>query len=95
MGAIKGVGESIIKIIIDARKQGLLRTFDFCSRIDRKVIVRNFALICSGSMDDLHHHGSKGRNEMLQPMNRFFYLRNRELAKDQGSLFGEIPLRKI
>ena len=26
LGAIKGVGESIIKIIIDARQQGLLRT---------------------------------------------------------------------
>ena len=54
------------------------------------------ALICSGSMDDLHHLGSKGRNEMLATYESFLLLtEQRELAKDQGSLFGEIPWRKI
>ena len=99
LGAIKGVGESIIKIIIDARQQGLFKNLlDFCSRVDRRVINKKSfeALICSGSMDDLHDLGSEGRSEMLATYESFLLLtEQRELAKDQGSLFGEIPSEKI
>jgi len=95
LGAIKGVGESIIKIIIDARQKGPFKNLlDFCSRIDRRVINKKSfeALICSGAMDDLHHLGSMGRNEMIATYESFLLLtEQRELAKDQGSLFGDIP----
>ena len=46
-------------------------------------------------MDDLHHHGSEGRNEMLATYESFFYLRNKGIAKDQGSLFGEFLEKDI
>ncbi len=98
LGGIKGVGESIIKMIIDARRQGLFKNLlDFCSRVDRKFINRKAfeALICSGSMDDLHHLRSKGRSEMLATYESFLLLTEQtELAKDQGSLFGEVPSEK-
>tara|TARA_B100000963_G_scaffold361458_1_gene396990 strand:+ start:216 stop:3734 length:3519 start_codon:yes stop_codon:yes gene_type:complete len=98
LGAIKGVGESVIKAIINAREQGEFKNLlDFCSRIDRRVINKKSfeALICSGSMDELHGMGSKGRNEMLSTYESFLLLsEQRELAKDQGNLFGEIPTEK-
>ena len=45
-------------------------------------------------MDD-HDLGSEGRSGMLANYESFLLTEQKELAKDQGSLFGEIPRRRI
>ncbi|QRN03438.1 DNA polymerase III subunit alpha [Legionella sp. MW5194] len=56
LGAIKGVGESAITIIVEERKQGGLYTglFNFCQRLDLRKVNRRVleALIKSGALDD-------------------------------------------
>ncbi len=53
LGAIKGVGESQIEAIVEARKDGPFKhIFDFCSRVGRKVNKRVLeALVRSGAFD--------------------------------------------
>ncbi len=57
MGAIKGVGESAIESLIDARKQGgdFRDLWDFCCRIDLHKVNRRVleALIRAGALDSL------------------------------------------
>ena len=56
LGAIKGIGESLVNTIIEARKKGPFNDFyDFCRRIgsnrlNKRILVR---LIGSGAMDSL------------------------------------------
>ena len=56
LGAIKGIGESLVNTIIEARKKGPFKDFyDFCRRIgsnrlNKRILVR---LIGSGAMDSL------------------------------------------
>ena len=91
LGAIKGVGEAVIKNIVLVRDIGLFKDFaDFCSRVDRKVLNKKSfeALICAGAMDELHPKGSKGRNEMINTYESFLqYTEQQELSRDQGNLF--------
>ena len=46
-------------------------------------------------MVDLHNLGSEEEMKCLQPTNRSFTYGTKELAKDQGSLFGETPSKDI
>ena len=56
LGAIKGIGESLVNTIIEARKKGPFKDFyDFCRRIgsnrlNKRILIR---LIGSGAMDSL------------------------------------------
>ena len=56
LGAIKGIGESLVNTIIEARKKGPFEDFyDFCTRIgsnrlNKRILIR---LIGSGAMDSL------------------------------------------
>lgn len=56
LGAIKGVGESAITVIVEERKQGGPYTglFNFCQRLDLRKVNRRVleALIKSGALDD-------------------------------------------
>jgi DNA polymerase-3 subunit alpha len=60
LGAIKGVGEAAIELIIAARKQkGLfIDLFDFCSRMDARKVNRRVleALIKAGAFDTIGTH---------------------------------------
>ncbi|RKP44943.1 DNA polymerase III subunit alpha [Trinickia fusca] len=57
LGAVKGSGQNAIEEILRAREDGPFKDlFDFCSRIDRRVVNRRTieALIRSGAFDPLH-----------------------------------------
>ncbi|CAH2791954.1 MAG: DNA polymerase III alpha subunit (EC [uncultured Paraburkholderia sp.] len=57
LGAIKGSGQNAIEEILRAREEGpFIDIFDFCNRIDRRVINRRAveALIRAGAFDTLH-----------------------------------------
>lgn len=54
LGAIKGVGEAAINLILEEREAGAFHTlFDFCARLDLRKVNRRVieALIYSGAMD--------------------------------------------
>ncbi len=62
LGAIKGSGESALNAILAARMEGpFLDLFDFCRRIDRRVVNRRVieALIRAGAFDSLDEHRAK------------------------------------
>ncbi|WP_232077901.1 DNA polymerase III subunit alpha [Burkholderia sp. THE68] len=57
LGAVKGSGQNAIEEILRAREDGpFVDLFDFCERIDRRVVNRRTveALIRSGAFDTLH-----------------------------------------
>jgi DNA polymerase-3 subunit alpha len=58
LGAIRGVGENAVLNILSARQQGgpFASLFDFCQRIDRRVVNRRAveALVKAGAFDQLH-----------------------------------------
>jgi DNA polymerase-3 subunit alpha len=57
LGAIKGSGQNAIEEILRAREDGpFIDIFDFCNRIDRRVVNRRTveALIRAGAFDTLH-----------------------------------------
>jgi len=57
LGAIKGSGQNAIEEILRAREEGpFVDLFDFCNRIDRRVVNRRTieALIRAGAFDSLH-----------------------------------------
>jgi DNA polymerase III subunit alpha len=57
LGAIKGSGQNAIEEILRAREEGLFTDlFDFCARIDRRVVNRRTieALIRAGAFDSVH-----------------------------------------
>src|SRR6185312_14302057 len=57
LGAIKGSGQNAIEEILRAREEGLFTDlFDFCARIDRRVVNRRTieALIRAGAFDSIH-----------------------------------------
>ncbi|WP_297353496.1 DNA polymerase III subunit alpha, partial [Paraburkholderia sp.] len=57
LGAIKGSGQNAIEEILRAREEGpFIDLFDFCNRIDRRVVNRRTveALIRAGAFDALH-----------------------------------------
>jgi DNA polymerase-3 subunit alpha len=57
LGAVKGSGQNAIEEILRARDEGQFKDlFDFCARIDRRVVNRRTveALIRAGAFDTLH-----------------------------------------
>ncbi|MEC5406983.1 DNA polymerase III subunit alpha [Paraburkholderia sp. MPAMCS5] len=59
LGAIKGSGQNAIEEILRAREEGpFIDIFDFCNRIDRRIVNRRTveALIRSGAFDTLHQN---------------------------------------
>jgi DNA polymerase-3 subunit alpha len=67
LGAIRGTGEAAIEQMIQARKDGpFTDLFDFCSRLDRRVVNRRTmeALIRSGAFDALYG-GFDSRSTLL------------------------------
>ena len=67
LGAIRGTGEAAIEQIIEARKNGpFIDLFDFCSRLDRRVVNRRTmeALIRAGAFDSLYG-GFDSRSTLL------------------------------
>src|ERR1700730_11996751 len=57
LGAVKGSGQSAIEEILRAREEALLTDlFDFCMRVDRRMVNRRTveALIRAGAFDSLH-----------------------------------------
>ncbi|MFM0200403.1 DNA polymerase III subunit alpha [Paraburkholderia fungorum] len=57
LGAIKGSGQNAIEEIIRAREEGpFIDIFDFCNRVDRRIVNRRTveALIRAGAFDTLH-----------------------------------------
>jgi len=62
LGAIKGTGESALTAILRAREDGpFADLFDFCKRIDRRVVNRRVveALIRAGAFDCIDDHRAK------------------------------------
>ncbi|HEX7931829.1 MAG TPA: DNA polymerase III subunit alpha [Paraburkholderia sp.] len=59
LGAIKGSGQNAIEEILRAREEGpFIDIFDFCNRIDRRIVNRRTveALIRAGAFDTLHQN---------------------------------------
>ena len=59
LGAIKGSGQSAIEEILRAREDGpFADLFDFCQRVDRRIVNRRTieALIRAGAFDSLHRN---------------------------------------
>ncbi|MBS3936148.1 MAG: DNA polymerase III subunit alpha [Sulfuritalea sp.] len=62
LGAIKGTGESALTAILKAREAGpFVDLFDFCRRIDRRVVNRRVieALIRAGAFDGIDTHRAR------------------------------------
>ena len=89
LGAIKGVGESAIRSIIEAREERPFESlFDFCQRIDLRLNNKRVleCLIASGALDELGERGAMkaGLERVLSEAQ----LRQREHDTGQESLFG-------
>src|SRR5690606_22229389 len=77
--AIKGIGNQVIKEIIDARKDGVFKSlFDFCLRVDLRKVNRQTIenLIMAGAFDKIYS-------------NRASLLASIDQAMEQGELFRE------
>src|SRR5262245_25685128 len=89
LGAVRGTGESAINAILAARKSGpFLGLFDFCSRVDKRLVNRRVleALIRAGAFDTVDAH----RARLLASAGRAFEAAEQaERQASQVSLFGE------
>ena len=59
LGAVKGTGASAIEHIIEARAAGPFKDlFDFCRRVDRRIVNRRVieSLVRAGAFDSIHDH---------------------------------------
>ena len=89
LGAIKGVGESAIRSIIEAREEGPFESlFDFCQRIDLRLNNKRVleCLISSGALDEFGERGAMKTG--LETVLSEAQLRQREHDTGQESLFG-------
>ena len=94
LGAIKGTGEGAVLNLIEAREKGgpFLDLFDFCERIDRKVVNKRTieALVRAGAFDAL----DDDRARLLANVGRACEEAERKAqsaAAGQGGLFGDVP----
>jgi len=89
LGAIKGVGESAIQSIMEAREERPFESlFDFCQRIDLRLNNKRVleCLIASGALDE---YGERGAMKLgLETVLAEAQLRQRERDTGQESLFG-------
>jgi DNA polymerase-3 subunit alpha len=67
LGAIRGVGESAVENIVEARITPFKDLVDFCARVDRRIVNRRAveALIKAGAFDSLYENGAAARAAML------------------------------
>ncbi len=96
LGAVKGSGQNAIEEILRAREDGpFADLFDFCERIDRRVVNRRTveALIRAGAFDCLHEN----RAQLLASVPLAMEAADQAAANAmQGGLFdmGDAPLEK-
>lgn len=95
LGAIKGVGESPVEALIEAREAGGAFTdlFDFCSRVDMKRLNKRSidALIRSGALDEL----APSRNLLLAALEDALKAAdqaNRNASLGMDDLFGGLSV---
>ena len=90
LGAIRGTGEGAIEQIIQARANGpFVDLFDFCSRLDRRVVNRRTmeALIRAGVFDSLYG-GFDSRSTLLASLPRAMEAADQaDASAQQVSLF--------
>jgi len=89
LGAIKGVGHSAIRSILDARADGSFESlFGFCQRIDLRLNNKRVleALIQAGALDGFGERASMAAG--LEAVLGEAQLRQREKESGQTSLFG-------
>jgi len=89
LGAIKGVGESAIRSIRDAREDGPFKSlFDFCQRIDLRLNNKRVieCLIAAGALDAFGERAAL--TEGLETALSEAQARQRERETGQESLFG-------
>lgn len=75
LGAIKNVGEKAIKSIIKERARGTFKSiFDFCSKVDLRLVNKQVieSLVKSGSMDSLPGH----RAQFVQGLEKVIQIAN-------------------
>ncbi|MBK9326518.1 MAG: DNA polymerase III subunit alpha [Hydrogenophilales bacterium] len=90
LGAVKGTGEGAVANILAAREQGgaFNDLFDFCKRIDRRVVNRRAieALVKAGAFDALHAN----RNATLMSVGLAMeWAETQQANAAQNSLFGD------
>jgi DNA polymerase-3 subunit alpha len=89
LGAVRGTGQAAIESILEARRAGPCKTlFDFCSRVDKRLVNRRVleALIRAGAFDAL----DANRARLLASAGRAFEAAEQaERQASQESLFGE------
>jgi len=90
LGAIRGVGENAVMNVLATRQQGgtFKDIFDFCSRIDRRVVNKRAieALVKAGAFDQLH--GNRAQTLAAVPL--AVAAADQALASlHQGGLFAE------
>ncbi len=90
LGAIRGTGEGAIEQIIQARANGPFKDlFDFCSRLDRRVVNRRTmeALIRAGAFDSIYG-GFDSRSTLLASLPRAMEAADQaDASAQQVSLF--------
>jgi DNA polymerase-3 subunit alpha len=89
LGAIKGVGESAIRSILQARSEGPFASmFDFCQRVDLRLNNKRVmeCLIAAGALDAFGERAALRAG--LEPILSEAQLRHRERESGQASLFG-------
>jgi DNA polymerase-3 subunit alpha len=90
LGAIKGVGESAIESILEARKDGPFKSlFDFCERVDSRRVNRKVleALVKAGAFDFEKRPRRQLFESIEKAMNRGSSSQ-KDKAAGQSSLFG-------
>ena len=96
LGAIKGVGEPAVHAILAARASGgdFRDLFDFCGRIDRRLVNRRVieALIRAGAMDTLTGHAGRDRAQIMATVALAMEAAEQAAASVmQGGLFDALP----
>jgi DNA polymerase-3 subunit alpha len=95
LGAIKGTGEGAIANLLAAREAGgpFADLFDFCRRIDRRVVNRRVieALVRAGAFDALHGN----RNAVLMSVGLAMeWAETQHANAAQNSLFGDAEAQR-
>jgi len=89
LGAVRGTGQGAIEAILEARRAGPIKTlFDFCSRVDKRMVNRRVleALVRAGAFDAI----DANRARLLASAGRAFEAAEQaERQASQESLFGE------
>jgi DNA polymerase-3 subunit alpha len=91
LGAVRGTGENAIQEIVRVRtEKPFVHLFDFCQRVDRRIVNRRAieALIRGGAFDSLHPSGMEGRATLLASVPNAMQAAEQAIASaNQTSLF--------